>query len=224
MYTYELPSGPEIEIREMTGVEEEILTNQRLIRSGDAINQVLKNCVLRIGDNTEPDMNDVQAMLSGDRLFTLVKLRAISLGDGVELMLTCPNTVCRAKNHVVINLDDLAVTPYGLEREFAFALPVTGEKVRFCYLDGSKEKRLAQMKEPTISAAMMIRILDIDGNAPSKKTLAEMSMRDRSALRQEMMRVDAGIDTNVITQCDACGAEIRTKLEAEPAFLFPGVR
>jgi hypothetical protein len=224
MYTFTLPSGPEIELREMTGVEEEILTNQRLIRSGDAINQVLKNCLLRIGDNAEPDMKDITSMLSGDRLFTLVRLRQISLGDEVDLMLVCPNQMCRAKNPAVIDLDDLPVIPYGEAREFVFTLPGSGQKVRFCYLDGSKEKRLAQMQEPTISSAMMIRILDIDGNVPSKKALAEMSMRDRSALRQEMMRVDAGIDTTITMPCDSCGTEIRTKLEVEPAFLFPQAR
>ena len=47
---------------------------------------------------------------------------------------------------------------------------------------------------------------------------------DRNALRQEMSRVDAGIDTSVETECDGCGTKIRTRLEAEPAFLFPGVR
>jgi len=224
MYTFTLPSGPEIELKEMTGVEEEILTNQRLIRSGDAINQVLKNCILRIGKNTKPEMADITDMLSGDRLLTLVRLRQISLGNEVELQLTCPSSVCRAKNRIIINLDDLPVIPYGPEREFTFALPASGSKVRFCYLDGTKEKRLSQLQEPTISSAMMIRILDIDGNPPSKKSLAEMPMKDRAALRQEMARVDAGIDTNIITQCDSCGADIRTKLEAEPAFLFPGVR
>lgn len=224
MYTYELPTGTEIELGEMTGVEEELLTNQRLIRSGDAVNQVLKNCILRIGDNDEPAMNDVLSMLSGDRLFTLVRLRQISLGDEVEMELVCPNQACRSKSRTVINLNDLPVNPYGEEREFVFALPGSGLKVRFSYLDGTKEKRLGQMQEPTISSAMMIRILDIDGSAPSKKALGEMSMRDRAALRHEMMRVDAGIDTTITVACDSCGTEIRTKLEAEPDFLFPGVR
>jgi hypothetical protein len=224
LHTFTLPSGSEIELKEMTGTEEEILTNQRLIRSGDAINQVLKNCILRIGENDEPGIVDITAMLSGDRLFTLARLRQISLGDEVELELTCPNQMCRAKNHAVIDLNDLTVTPYGEEREFVFALPGSGQKVRFCYLDGTKEKRLSQMQEPTISAAMMMRILNIDDNPPSKKALAEMSMRDRNALRQDMVRVDAGIDTTVMLPCDACGAEIRTKLEAESAFLFPQAR
>ncbi len=224
MYTFQLPSGDEIELREMTGAEEELLTNQRLIRSGDAVNQVLANCTLRIGESDEKSPKAIGDMLSGDRLFTLVKLRQVSLGDEVELDLVCPSAACRAKNRVTVNLDDLPVTPYGEEREFVFGLPASGSKVRFVYLDGHKEKRLAQMQEPSISAAMMIRILDIDGTAPSKKALAEMSLRDRSALRQEMLRVDAGIDTNIESDCDTCGTRIRTRLEAEPGFLFPGVR
>lgn len=224
MYTFELPSGPEIELREMTGAEEELLTNQRLIRNGDAVNRVLANCILRLGDNDQPAVSDILNMLSGDRLFTLVRLRQVSLGDEVELDPVCPNTACRAKNHVVVNLNDLSVTPYGEEREFLFTLLGSAKMVKFAHLDGNREKRLAQMQEPNISAAMMIRILEIDGAAPSKKALAEMSMRDRTALRAEMLRVDAGIDTHIECECDSCGARIRTKLEAEPAFLFPGVR
>ncbi len=208
----------------MTGAEEELLTNQRLIRSGDAVNQVLANCILRIGESDEVGPKVVPDMLSGDRLFTLVKLRQISLGDEVELDLVCPNTACRAKNRASVNLDDLPVTPYGEEREFVFTLPASGSKVRFGYLDGHKEKRLAQMQEPSISSAMLIRIIDIDGNPPSKKALAEMSMRDRSALRAEMLRVDAGIDTTIECDCDTCGTRVRTRLEADPSFLFPGVR
>ena len=224
MHTFELPSGIEIELREMTGAEEELLTNQRLIRTGDAVNQVLKNCIVRLGDNDEPTVKDVLDLLSGDRLFILVRLRQISLGDEVELELTCPNTACRAANAVTVNLDELEVTPYGEEREFAFTLPGSGGKVRFGYLDGHKEKRLAALKEPSISSAMLIRIIDVDGAPPTKKIMNDMSMRDRGALRQEMLRVDAGVDTTVETDCQSCGTRIRTRLEAEPGFLFPGVR
>ena len=208
----------------MTGAEEELLTNQRLIRSGDAVNSVLANCILRIGENNDVTPKDVLDMLSGDRLFALVKLRQVSLGDEVELDLVCPNVACRAKNGVTVNIDDLSVTPYGEEREFVFGLPASGAKVRFGYLDGHKEKRLAQLQEPSISSAMLIRIIDIDGNPPSKKALAEMSMRDRSSLRSDMLSVDGGIDTNIECDCDSCGTRIRTRLEAEPSFLFPGVR
>ena len=51
MHVFELPSGTEVELREMTGAEEELLTNQRLIRTGEAVNQVFRNGIVRLGEN-----------------------------------------------------------------------------------------------------------------------------------------------------------------------------
>ena len=223
MHTFTLPSGIEIGLVEMTGVEEDLLTNRRLMKNGEAINQVLLNCTKRLGENAEPKMKDVLDLLSGDRLYALVRLRQVSLGDEVELELACPNTGCGERTSITVNLGEIEVTPYGEEREFEFKLPGSCQVVKFGYLDGHKEKRLAALKEPTLTAAMMIRIVEIDGQPPSKKALNEMTMGDRSALRKEMLRVDGGIDTQVDVSCDACGTRIRTRLEAEPAFLFPSV-
>lgn len=224
MYTFELPSGIEVELREMTGAEEELLTNQRLVRSGEAINQVLKNCLIRLGEETSITVNHVLDLLSGDRLALLIYLRQVSLGDSVDLELQCSHQGCRSRTYLTVNLEDLEKSSYGEEREFKFTLPGSQSEVTFGYLDGHKEKRLAALKEPNITSAMLMRILTVDGKAPSKKLLAEMSMRDRSALRAEMARVDAGIDTAIECECDQCGALLKTRLEAEPAFLFPGVR
>ncbi|HRT97566.1 MAG TPA: hypothetical protein P5532_24430 [Planctomycetota bacterium] len=223
MHTFTLPSGIEIDLVEMTGVEEDLLTNRRLMKNGEAINQVLLNCTKRLGENAEPKMKDILDLLSGDRLFALVRLRQVSLGDEVELQLACPNTGCGERTALTVDLNALEVTPYPEEREFVFTLPGSGRKVKFGYLDGHKEKRLAALKEPSLTAAMMIRIVEIDGQPPSKKALNEMTMGDRSALRKEMLRVDGGIDTQVDVPCEACGTRIRTRLEAEPGFLFPSV-
>ncbi len=67
MHTFTLPSGTDLDLVEMTGVEEDLLTNQRLVKTGEAINQVLANCIKRVGDNDSPGMTDVLDMLSGDR-------------------------------------------------------------------------------------------------------------------------------------------------------------
>ena len=224
MYTFELPSGIEADLREMTGAEEEILTNPRLIRSGDAVNQVLANCVARLGENKAPSVKDVLDLLSGDRLFLLVRLRQVSLGDEVSLELTCTNPSCRQMNPVLVNLEELEVTKYTAEREFKLTLPVAKRVVTFVHLDGHLEKRLAALKEPSISSAMMMRIREIDEKAPNKKVLSELTLKDRNALREAMREADAGIDTTIETECEACGTKLRARLEAEPAFLFPGVR
>ena len=41
------------------------------------------------------------------------------------------------------------------------------------------------------------------GQSPSKKLLNEISMRDRSVLREEMTRVAGGIDTAVDVSCSS---------------------
>lgn len=224
MFPYTLPSGIPCELCEMTGAEEELLTNAKLLRSGDAINQVLRNCLVRLGEQTEASITDVLDLLAGDRLFILVKLRQISLGDEMTLRLTCPNTNCQGTNLVPVNLEDLPVNPYPTAREFTCTLPGSGQVVRFGYLDGHKEKRLAALPEATISQGMLIRILDIDGTAPNKKTVTAMSLKDRQALRHAMLAIDGGIDTTVETACEHCGQPLRTRVEADAGFFFPSGR
>ncbi|MHB9129769.1 MAG: T4 family baseplate hub assembly chaperone [Armatimonadota bacterium] len=224
MYPYTLPSGTPCALREMTGAEEELLTNAKLLRSGDAVNQLLRNCLVQLGDSADVTMNNVLDLLAGDRLFILVKLRQISLGDEMTLRLTCPNANCQGISQVPINLEDLPITPYPTEREFTCTLPGSGQVVKFGYLDGHKEKRLAALPEATISQGMLIRIVDIDGVAPTKKTVTEMALKDRQALRQAMLTVDGGIDTTVDTTCEHCGQPIRTRVEADAGFFFPNGR
>ncbi len=224
MYTHTLPSGLEAELREMTGAEESLLTNRRLMKDGEAVNQVLRNCLVRLGDKTEIAPKDVLDLLSGDRLFLLVRLRQISFGDAVDLSLTCPAKDCGETTEVRVALDDLEVTSYGVEREFIFELPRTKKPVLFTLLDGHMEKRLASLKDPNLHSAMLMRVKEIDGKAPNKNSLAELPAFDLNALRAEMQRVDGGIDTSIHTVCSSCGARIVTRLEAEPPFLFPNLR
>lgn len=223
MYPITLPTGSQAVIREMTGTEEEILTNQRLIRNGDGINQVLKNCLVSIGENEAPNMRDVLDLLAGDRLFLLLKLRQVSLGDTLDIESQCTNPTCRQKIAVEVDLNGVEHTTYSLEREFTTTLPRSQKSVTFTHLDGHKEKRLAALKEAGPTEAMLIRIKDIDGKPPSKKVMREMSLADRNALRKAMQEVDAGPDTRVELECDACGQHQITRIEAEPAFLFPGL-
>lgn len=224
MYTFTLPSGLEAELREMTGAEESLLTNRRLMKDGEGVNQVLRDCLVRLGDRTELAAKDVLDLLSGDRLFLLVKLRQISFGDEVDLSLACPAKDCGEVTDVHIALDDLEATPYGTEREFIFELPRTKKPVIFTLMDGHMEKRLASLKDPNLHSAMLMRVKEIDGKAPNRNSLTELPAFDLYALRAEMQRVDGGIDTTVHTVCASCGARIVTRLEAEPPFLFPNVR
>lgn len=224
MYTLTLPSGAQAEIREMTGVEEDLLTNEKLMRTGNAINQILLNCLVSLNQNRDPQMADVLDLLAGDRLFLLVKLREVSLGETLDLTLKCTNRACGHPNFASVNLTCLAVTSYGEARELTVTLPGSGKEVVYNHLDGHGEKRLASMNNPDATALMLLRIISIEGKPPNKKALRNMSIRDRQHLRAEMQKTDGGPDTIVTLECDGCGALLQTRIEGEPDFLFPGVR
>lgn len=222
MYSFQLPSGIEAEIKEMTGAEEDILTNQRQVRTGNAVNLVLRNCLVRLGEKESPSVQDVLDLLSGDRLTLLVEIRRLSLGDDVALSLVCPSPACRTTNLFSVDLSELETKPYGDQREFTFALPGSKKTVVYGLMDGHMEKRLATLKEPTMASAMTMRISEIAGQKPTKKLMNDMSLRDRNALRNAMQEVDGGVDTLIEISCDGCGQPLRTRLESEANFLFPG--
>ncbi|QTD49663.1 hypothetical protein J3U87_29115 [Sulfidibacter corallicola] len=199
------------------------MTNERLVRKGEAINKVFENCVLRIGEKTDITATDVLDLLAGDRLALLIELRKVSLGSDLDLNLTCTNPACGHEQVIAVDLGQLPVRPYPSERDFSVVLP-SQTRITFGLLDGHAEKRLAAIAEPTVSTALMMRIRTINDQPPTKKTLADLSMRDRVALRREMQAVDGGVDTSIDHACEACGTRLTTRVEVEPDFLFPNLR
>jgi hypothetical protein len=224
MYPFVLPGGMACALREMTGAEEDILTNARLMRQGEGINQILRNCLVSLGETTEVTLTDVLDLLSGDRLFLLIKLRQVSLGDEVRMVLPCTNPACLQDNHALVNLEDLEVTPYPPEREWTVTLPGSGAVVAFGPLTGHHEKRLAVLQDPSITQAMLMRLLTVNGQPPTKQTLTSMSLGDRQALRQAMAAADGGIETLIELECVECGMLLKARVHETPGFFFPHAR
>lgn len=221
MYTFDLPSGTKVELREMTGHEEALLTNQRLMRDGSGVNKLLRNCIASLGDQAEITEQDTLDMLSGDRLFTLVRIRQITFGDECNLDLMCQNPKCGADNAAALDLSALTVTPYPPEREHLTKLPRSGSVVQWVPLDGNGEKRLAQIEDAGIHDGMLIRIRAIDEKPPTRNAVRGLCAADLNHLRSEFRSLEGGIDTEVRIVCAKCGSPIVTRLEAQPRFLFP---
>lgn len=224
MYTFTLPSGAEVELKEMNGEDELALTNPKLMKSGDGTNQVLQSCIVRLGDKTEITKPDVLDLLAGDRQFIMVMLRQITYGNEAELSITCQNKECGEKNSVVINIDEMEVTPYPPEREFKYDLPRSKKTVVFGLLDGHHERRLLSLQKTTLHTTMLMRIKSIGGEPITGNSLNKLPLKDLSDLRAEFKRVDGGIDTTINTRCTECGAVINTRAEAEADFFFPGLQ
>ena len=103
-----------VELRELTGVEEDILASRK-ISNDSKLNKVLVNCINILRDKESSIVIKDKAKLSeivpkmatGDRLFLLIRLRQVSLGDNFEFQTICPE--CKKKQNFIVNLNDLKV-------------------------------------------------------------------------------------------------------------------
>jgi len=103
------PANGKLNIRAMTGEEEQILATPRFVKRGQAINMIFSKCM---EENFKPEN-----LLSVDRTFLLIYLRGISYGTEYEVEIKDPES--DRKFSTVIDLDtlniDLCPPDYGPE-------------------------------------------------------------------------------------------------------------
>lgn len=195
--TYQLPMAirqsdgtwtKEIELEELTGEEEDILTDQTRSKDGrgkfaksgaQRITEILSRCTVRIGSDRRPDgMDRFNApaafedhwtkAYSEDRQFSMVRLRQLSLGDVYAFSENCPN--CKKEiPRVEVNLATLKVTEWTLDQasQATHSIDIDGKVIDWRVLTGAYEDKLGELQkefqDKLLSAAMYLRIVRIDG-------------------------------------------------------------
>jgi hypothetical protein len=203
-----------IRIRPMTVREEKILSTVRLVKSGQALDLVFKNCIKSHIDTAE--------LLSSDRSFMMLWLRNVSYGNVYKFNLQCPE--CQKKfetevdltNHPVKELEDPEV-----KEPFEVTLPVSKQKVLFRLPRGKDEmeimklqnqpKKMNEADDDIVKrlTSAIIKITRHDGSvvAEKEKTAVVESWiaRDSSTLRNELEKRDCGIEDIKGIVCPHCG-------------------
>lgn len=93
-------------LRKMRGHEEALLYDTGLV-AGRLVTELLKNCLVRLGETTPVPVEAVQQLYSADRNYLLLELRRITLGDLMQATYTCPH--CNHAVHLQENLSELKV-------------------------------------------------------------------------------------------------------------------
>lgn len=215
---FQLPvSGQEAEVRRMSGHEEDGLTNEKKLRSGEAFEDILVNCTVAL-DGERPTASDIRKLKSPDRLKLLIEIRRESLGDIVPLEGTC---ACKKLSLAEVDLTELKDRPYDPDKSKECI--IAGRRVVFDYMDGNDEMKLLKVKEDVITYSMLLRIKEVEGVHPNgvKAWLKDIGMADRQELRRMMEETDCGPQTAVTMDCDDCGREITVRVEAQTGFFFP---
>lgn len=229
--THPLASG-EIELKQMTAKEEDILANSQLRKNGKFLDKLLESLI--INKDVKPD-----DILVPDKNAIFLSIRRLAYGDDYPIIVSC--TACGEQNKVSINLGTVENKPFNFDKHkkgdnaFVFKLPHSGVTLTYKLLNQVDERNveieLNQLKKISPEAARELTtrlkwvITAIDGN-PDKGAIRkfvdeQLLAKDSLALRKNMRDTTPDIDFAFDFKCNSCEHERRTDIPMGISFLWP---
>jgi len=204
-----------IMIRPMTMVEEKILATSRLIKTGQALDMMFRNCI-----KSDIDPKD---LLSSDRIFLMFWLRALSYGAEYEFTLHCPNPTCtkKFKYRVDIKQQPIKEIAKDFTEPVELKLPKSGATIFYKLPRGRTEEQARALRDKAAvkfsevdNAAtdrlqlLIDRIITPEGEELNPnlwdKFLNSLLAYDSAIIREDMNGKDAGIEPVKDIQCPYC--------------------
>jgi len=230
-------SSGEIELKQMTAKEEDLLANQELIKKGKVLDKLIESLI--VNKSIRPD-----EILIPDKNAIFISIRRLAYGDDYPVSITCPN--CGGTNKVSINLASLEYRKFDFDKyprgvnNFAFKLPYSGTSLTYKLNNQTDEQsidaELAQIrkisKENTAELTTRLKYLitSVDGNtdrATIRKFVEEkLTARDNLAFRRHMRENTPDVDMTFEFKCGdpnntGCSLERRLDMPIGASFLWP---
>jgi len=188
----------EIEMKYMTAREEDILTNQNLIKNGTVIDKLLQALIV-----TPINYND---LLTGDKNAILIAARILGYGSEYEFQYNNETIEIDLTNVKDKPLDESLITEN--KNEFSFTLPASKVDITFKLLTHGDEvnidneikglKKINKQSSTDLSTRIKHLITSINGNY-EKKAVREfvdtkLLARDSRALRKYINKVQPDVN------------------------------
>lgn len=222
-----------VTIKYLTAEEDDILYSGDLIKSGKVLDVLLDKAVM------DKDLRP-EDMLSGDRNFLLIEMRKTGLGnDYIPGEMQCPS--CGQIHEPVIDLDklnakEIEIMPDGMG-EYDVQLPLIKANIKFRFLTGKDEKRLAKTNDTKggknvggikipklITEKYIMQIMEVNGNRDKlyiKKFISIMPMKDSAFFREYVRKIEPGLDLSYDFECPNCGAIDNRDIPVTPKLFYP---
>lgn len=220
-----LPSGAVATIREMTGREEDILSNEQAAKKGKSTEMVLQNVILQL-NGEKPTDSDIADMYTIDREAAMIVMRKLSYGNVVESEIVCDS--CKKSFSVSVDLDNLEYIQPPEDGNFDTQIRLSdGETiVTLKAITGNDERKLFQSLQEgkdLISSVLLANIKDVSGikRVEIRPWLQNLRVRDRSILRKAVENKRMGYKTDFRCTCPNCNAENRASVTQISGFFFP---
>ena len=223
------PTNGIVNIRPMTGEEEQILATPRFVKKGTAINMIFSKC---IRENIKSEN-----LLSQDRTYLLIYLRGISYGTDYEVQVRCPDT--DKQFSTTIDLDTLVINrcpdDYAAN-DLSGVLPKSGLKFSYRLSKGKDESDLQEYRERKLkafgdnasddtllyrTAQLLNNIETITSKDELKVVIKNLPIQDVNYLRNLVNDPPFGIQTKVSILSPFSNEEFEIDLPLDSGFFFP---
>lgn len=227
-----LHGAKELEYRQMTAEDEDILTSRSLIRTGKAMDIVLQNCL------SDKSIN-IDSLLAGDRAALTIALRVSSYGAEYVIPVVCPNCEEETKEFTFdlskLDMNTLELEPLSIGSN---AFPYTtksGIDLEFKFLTGADQKKITDEQEilkkragvvadKAITTRYRHQILSVNGDRDSK-AIAEFSQKmlanDSRLFRKFIEDNEPDVKMEQMFECRYCGEKNVVDLPITPQFFWP---
>lgn len=225
----EIQNG-EVEVKMMSGVEERIILNPRMMRSGTATEELLRACVRGC---------DPLELAVPDRVFLLFMIRGLTYGVDYPFVASCPE--CAAQVSHTCDIDKLSIVELDESKKEPLegVFPISGYRFVHRYERGKDEvaiKKFAEAKKRALGAAevpiedlvnerVQRLVLEIEGFTERSKIAAiweKLPEGDRHHFRNESKSDKTfGIDPTVFLECPFCDQEFNVELPMTASFFSP---
>jgi len=207
----------EIELRAMTGLEEDILSDDKLPMSR-RLNDIIFNCTERI--STVTDKEQIRKMIpklsTDDQTLILISLRAISVGNNYRYEVECSS--CDSIIQIDLALDSLQVRPgKGKEGRIAEVILPSERKAKIRPMlieDSARTESMRIEGEGRVSMSIWMRLVELDGKPnPTLEDVKGLLYADRVYLREAFDQLEGGVESELRIKCDHCGKLFKSYLD-----------
>lgn len=207
----------QVELREITGYEEDILFNRNSkLSMGRRLAKVIENCIVKIQDISDRSQIErlTQKLALSNVWYLLLRLRILSIGDEYGFEVVCPN--CQTKFKRFVRLSELEYKKGNYKDENGISVNLTDGRVVVLkpeVLGDDHAWVSIEARQDVASHIIYGRVFSINGQRVGLEDIKKLSMKDRNILRRAIEDMEGGIDDSVEVECSECSNEFVATLE-----------
>lgn len=207
----------EAEVRELVGIDEEALA--RIRDAVDFYDHVLALGTVRVGteDLTQRPVSErlilLQELLLGERQQLLMAVIRVTYGDSKTLNVTCPNCQAEQEVDLIISEDFKPKVMDDPHKQTYSYTTSKGDNIEYRLVNGGDQNAALGKKGASpaeINSIILSRVITAVNNGLLPDPLGyarAMSLRDRTALLENLTNQQPSIDMTLTMPCVGCGGD-----------------